>query len=1721
MENKLVQLKLVVGRTQNILESENQEAIERQKRALHTIIDEIEKIKVAEEAKMISEEKDLDEISKWNASIEGKLTEADNNIRSLREWCESKKQECDERQRRQELDFEHELFQTRLKFQTELQAAKLMQETTVPPSEERKVSQAKLPKLVISKFNGTYQDWTRFWEQFRETVDKSSIDPVLKFAYLQELLEPKVKKCVEALPFTSEGYNRAKSILQDRYGKQSEIIKAFTKQIFDLPKIPDVNPKRIHEFVDKLTYAVQSLETLGKLSQVNGYVSMTLDKLPGIRGDLVRTDEAWESWDFQKLCEALRLWTRRNPVEKVSDRHSSKLLNARRQDGCVYCGDKSHKSTECPKVVSVSDRRSILTKQRLCYNCTGSSHRANDCPSHSKCQRCGRRHHTSICDNDAKNEGKGKKLLISCEMNPEGIFPVVRVKVDGVECRALIDSGAGSSYASAKLINLLRKKPVEVATKRVDMLMNSQEVLLETYEADVEAINADFRMHVNLTKVNKEELLFVDNPRYGEVIKKYPHLHGVEVIEDDVKAQLPIHVVLSSGDYARIKTDTRPRVGGEGQPIAEFTKLGWFVMSPGKEFNQTKMFLTQTSRTDYDDLCRLDVLGLEDKPENDQEQVYAEFKEQLVRSNQGWYEASLPWRGNHPPLPTNEKGSISRLSSLVRKLERTELYNAYDQVIKDQLQEGIIEPVVAEAENREFYLPHRAVIRDKAETTKLRVVYDGSARETPSAPSLNDCLNPGPPLQNKLWDVLVRQRSYPVAISGDIQKAFLQVRIKAAERDALRFHWQHPGENAIQIYRFTRALFGLTCSPFLLGGVVDQHLEHWRERKPEVVDELKKNLYVDDLLSGGDTVPEAKDKKSVMSEILADGTFKLHKWNSNVRELEEGDKSNSECDQTFAKTQLGVEPNESKLLGLKWDKNEDSLSVVFPNDPPATTKRGMLSKLARVYDPLGLASPITVKGKIIYRDVCDSKVAWDAEVSSENAQEWRSWEEAIPELVTLPRSIAQFQQKINSVTLHAFGDASNKGVSAAVYSVVDQPSGTTQTLVAAKSRLAKRNLTIPRLELISAHMAVNLLTNVRHALDRFLKVELHCWLDSTVVLYWLQGSGRYKQFVQNRIRKIHQHPNTKWHYVPTKENPADLGSRGTNQLTDQWISGPRWLPNQEQWPESPVIEQTMESQTEEQPERLLAACAFQASNENDDNPLDKLLEVHINNVWKTLRVCAWINRFVTNCRRGKRERETGPLTTREIKLQESWWIKKTQQQATSANSGQFQRDQVQLNLQMDEEGILQCRGRIEGQYPIYLPDSAPYTKALVHQAHMDTLHGGVALTMAKLREQYWIPRLRRLVKGVRSSCYGCVRFRAKSYSSPPPGQLPTSRTQGDTPYAVIGVDFAGPIKYRIKANTDSKAYLILYACSLTRGVYLELLRSMETDEFMRSLRGFVARRGRPRIIYSDNATTFKAAAKLIDLINKDEKVNDYLAKNSIDWKFNLSRAPWWGGQYERLVGVFKSAFYKTVGNGTLSFDELSEIVLDVEMAINNRPLDYLEEDIQLPLLTPNSFLFLQPTQPLDLETHHIQETNLRKRARYLSKVKDSLWARWSKEYVRSLREKHRLVKQDASHTSPAIGDIVIIRGDEKNRNLWKLGKVVRLISGRDSEIRGAKVQTSNGILERTPQHLYPLELKCDVQAPSAPLNPEVMEFRPKRKAAIDAEQQIKVVNMYMDNDDLT
>ena len=192
--------------------------------------------------------------------------------------------------------------------------------------------------------------------------------------------------------------------------------------------------------------------------------------------------------------------------------------------------------------------------------------------------------------------------------------------------------------------------------------------------------------------------------------------------------------------------------------------------------------------------------------------------------------------------------------------------------------------------------------------------------------------------------------------------------------------------------------------------------------------------------------------------------------------------------------------------------------------------------------------------------MCDSKVSWDAIIPEKHQIRWQKWERSIPTEVTTRRPLASHQQPIISVELHAFGDASICGVGAAVYSVVRQEDGVTQTLVTAKARLAKKELTIPRLELVSAHMATNLAVNARNVLKEFPELTIYVWLDSTVALHWIVRNGQYRQFVANRVHKIRQHPGIHWRYVPTADNPADLASRGgmvTN--AELWWNGPSWL----------------------------------------------------------------------------------------------------------------------------------------------------------------------------------------------------------------------------------------------------------------------------------------------------------------------------------------------------------------------------------------------------------------------------------------------------------------------------------------------------------------------------------------------------------------------------------
>ena len=958
---KILSLRFSLTKNDEVIASQNAEAISRHEALLMSKLQSAHTVKESIIELKFTNGESEEEVSTWVKEHDKFLKEADEKALAIRQLVgkmeedkrladrmESDKKEMALAKMKHEerMSHERELLDQQVRFQKAVEASQQEQNA-------KKTVTAKLPKLSITKFDGTLANWPPFWNKFEAEIDKTELAPVTKFAYLKELVEPKVRADIDGLPLNTEGYERAKNIIKEEYGKTSEIVNAYVNNILELPTVTNADPNRVNSFYKTLLFNVQSLETLGKIERVNGMTRSVLDKLKGIKADLVRGQENWQDWDLPRLTQALKKWRDVNPATEENNvankstlpkrpEKKSPLYHAenRNQRLCVYCDDANHISRDCTRVSTMDERKRMLARKRMCFNCTGPKHHAAECKSKMRCQKCGQKHHTSICN-------QGDQLMTATGNKRRVVYPVVKVSVEGVLCRALLDTGAGSSYASAALLEKLPKRPRAKEVRRIEMMLGSTTREVELSTIKVRSTDGSEELNVDVTKVERRELLMIDNPHYQKIINSYDHLKGVEMTDCDPKPHLPVHLILGASEYAAIKTSERPRVGLPGEPVAEKTKLGWTIMSPGTEIDHGNMLLTQTSHVDYAELCRLDVLGLEDTPEHDQRAVYAEFREQLVRHPEGWYEASLPWKGNHPPLPNNKEVSLRRLSNLHNRLRRLDVTETYAEIIGKQKSEGIVEVASDPPQGKEFYIPHKPVIRMGAETTKLRIVYDASSRAKPQVPSLNDCLYAGPPLQNHLWSVLVRMRFHPVLITGDLQQAFLQVRIKEEERDALRFHWKTSEHSEVEVLRFTRALFGLVPSPFLLGGVIECHLETWETHMPQLVAELRKSLYVDDLISGKPTVPEAQQLKEGAIKIFADAKFTLHKWHSNVAELE-GSERRVEDEGTFAKQQLGQSKAKTGgLLGLPWDKQEDQISVVLPQNEVVASKRALLRNLAK------------------------------------------------------------------------------------------------------------------------------------------------------------------------------------------------------------------------------------------------------------------------------------------------------------------------------------------------------------------------------------------------------------------------------------------------------------------------------------------------------------------------------------------------------------------------------------------------------------------------------------------------------------------------------------------------------------------------------------------------------------------------------------------------------
>ena len=464
----------------------------------------------------------------------------------------------------------------------------------------------------------------------------------------------------------------------------------------------------------------------------------------------------------------------------------------------------------------------------------------------------------------------------------------------------------------------------------------------------------------------------------------------------------------------------------------------------------------------------------------------------------------------------------------------------------------------------------------------------------------------------------------------------------------------------------------------------------------------------------------------------------------------------------------------------------------------------------------------------------------------------------------------------------------------------------------------------------------------------------------------------------------------------------------------------------------------------------------------ENSVTDQMLQKYT--LTKLLRVTAFMRRF---CANAKGAGYKGPLTTEEIQNAEILWVRKMQIDLKEDGS---------LPLQLDNTGIWRVNSRIQGYKPIYIPRGTGLYILLVRHFHQLIGHGGASLTMGKVRERFWIPKLRMIVKSVIHKCYKCKKHRAKRLAARPTAALPEFRTTLTEPFAVTGVDFAGPLLYRSEQKTTEKAYIILYTCASTRAVHLKIVKGMGVADFQRSFKEFTARRGLPDKIISDNAKTFKAAKDWLLKLKIDADLHNYLAKHQIRWQFNLSRAPWWGGFFERLIGIMKSCLSKMIGNAMLKFEELEEVLLDTECIMNNRPLCYLGEDHDFPVITPNLLMRGQTTAVLDQDVDLLDDKSaVTKRMRYIQTCKEHTRKRWLREYIYALEERQRHNKTSEGQL-PTKGSVVLITDNSKLKSVWKMGRIEDEIKGKDGTVRGYKIKTGNGyIVER------PLQLICDLE----------------------------------------
>ena len=401
----------------------------------------------------------------------------------------------------------------------------------------------------------------------------------------------------------------------------------------------------------------------------------------------------------------------------------------------------------------------------------------------------------------------------------------------------------------------------------------------------------------------------------------------------------------------------------------------------------------------------------------------------------------------------------------------------------------------------------------------------------------------------------------------------------------------------------------------------------------------------------------------------------------------------------------------------------------------------------------------------------------------------------------------------------------------------------------------------------------------------------------------------------------------------------------------------------------------------------------------------------------------------------------------------------------------------------EDDDLVKVGGRLfqsnlpeDVKHPIIISNESHFAILLVRYYHIQCLHGGPQATLYQVRQRFWIINGRKFVRKIISKCTVCIRF-SQSTLQPKMGPLPTERITPGRVFQNTGVDFAGPFMIKLKhsSKTLNKMYIAVFVCFSTKAVHLEVVTNLTTEACIAALKRFVARRGVPKAMFSDNGTNFIGARneliklKLI-LSKKQNSLAQFAADCGMEWSMIPPRAPNFGGLWEAAVKSTKLHLKKVVGRIILTYEEFTTLLCQIESVLNSRPLSPMSSDANdLEPLTPGHFLIGSALTSLP-EIPTTKPLNAVKRFELVKTLTQHFWNRWQKEYLNNLQAVSKWKKENQQ---PKVGDLVFLAEDSTPALHWPLARIVELYDGNDNVVRVAKIKTKKSVLIRPLSKLRP------------------------------------------------